>query len=255
MEIATPPGFTCRYVDSIGSTSDALKREASDHAPDGTTLAAGEQTAGRGRYGRVWASPPGNLYISVLLRDVGPLQQAAQLSFVAAVALGEAIAELTPDDVAVRFKWPNDILANGNKVAGLLLESGGPSDAPWIIIGSGINLQSHPPDTDFPASDLKAQGALVEGPSLAGAYLAALADWRARWQAQGFAPIRAAWLGAAAHRGQGITLKLSGQEPRSGLFVDLDGDGALLFQPEGRGSVERITAGEVHFPVTAHEAS
>ena len=200
MEIETPPGFTCRYQETIGSTSDDLKALAADGAPDGTALAAGEQTAGRGRYGRGWDSPPGNLYMSVLLRDVGPLHQAAQLSFVAAVALGEAIAELTPGDLAVRFKWPNDVLANGRKVAGLLLESGG-------------------------------------------------SDWRARWRVQGFAPVRAAWLAAAAHRGQAITLRLSDREPRPGRFVDLDGDGALLFEPAGGGPAERISAGEVHFPL------
>lgn len=248
MEIAVPEGFTCRYQATIGSTSDALKAEAEAGASDGTAIAAGEQTAGRGRYGRAWASPPGNLYMSVLLRDVGPLQYAAQASFVAAVALGGAIAALTPDDLAVRFKWPNDILVNGAKVAGVLLESGGPSEDPWLVVGTGINLRHHPPGTDFPATDLAAEGASVEGPALARAYLEALSDWRARWRAQGFAPIRAAWLGAAAHLGGEITLKLQDRPPRPGRFVDLDQDGALLFQPTGTGGLERVSAGEVHFP-------
>lgn len=248
MEIAAPPGFTCRYVETIGSTSDALKLEAADFAADGTAIAAGEQTAGRGRYGRSWASPPGNLYMSLLLRDVGPLQQAAQLSFVAAVAMGEAIAELTPDDLAVRFKWPNDVLANGAKCAGILLESGGAPGEPWVIVGTGVNLASHPEGTDFPATDLRAEGAEVTPPALAEAYLAAFSDWRARWRAQGFAPIRAAWLAAASHRGGAVRLKLAGKDPRDGRFVDLDEGGALLFEPEGGGEIERISAGEVHFP-------
>ena len=248
MEISVPDGFTCRYEETIGSTSDRLKKEADEGAPDGTALAAGEQTAGRGRYGRKWASPPGNLYISVLLRDIGPLHQAAQASFVAAVAMGQAIAALTPDDLAVRFKWPNDILANGAKVSGILLESGGPSEASWLVVGSGVNLRHHPPGTDFPATDLQAEGGTVDGPSLAKAYLEALSDWRARWREQGFAPIRAAWLAAAAHRGGDIMLKLHDRPPRPGRFVDLDQDGALLFQPSGTGGTERISAGEVHFP-------
>jgi BirA family biotin operon repressor/biotin-[acetyl-CoA-carboxylase] ligase len=117
------------------------------------------------------------------------------------------------------------------------------------VIGSGINLSSHPEGTDFPATDLRAEGADVDGPTLAETYLAALSDWRARWRVQGFAPVRAAWLAAAAHRGQAITLRLSDREPRPGRFVDLDGDGALLFEPAGGGPAERISAGEVHFPL------
>jgi len=248
MDIAAPPGFTCRYVERIGSTSDALKEAAADFAPDGTAISAGEQTAGRGRYGRRWASPPGNLYMSLLLRDVGPLRSAAQLSFVAAVAMGEAIAALTPECVAVRFKWPNDVLANDAKVAGVLLESGGAPGEPWVIVGTGVNLSSHPSDTDFPATDLTAAGARVTPPALAAAYLAAFAAWRRRWRDQGFAPVRAAWLAGASHRGGRVRLKLAAREPRDGRFVDLGEDGALLFEPDGRGAVERISAGEVHFP-------
>ncbi|MEQ8601933.1 MAG: biotin--[acetyl-CoA-carboxylase] ligase [Marivibrio sp.] len=248
MEIAAPPGFTCRYVETIGSTSDALKEAAADFAPDGTAIAAGEQTAGRGRYGRRWASPPGNLYMSLLLRDVGPLHAAAQLSFVAAVAMGEAISHLTPEGVAVRFKWPNDVLANGAKTAGVLLESGGAPGEPWVIVGTGVNLISHPEGTDFPATDLSAEGAAVAPPALAAAYLAAFARWRRRWRDQGFAPIRAAWLAAAAHLGGPVRLKLAGREPRDGRFVDLDEDGALSFEPDHGGPRERISAGEVHFP-------
>lgn len=248
MEIDAPPGFTCRYLERVGSTSDPLKELAADGAADGTALAAGEQTAGRGRYGRRWASPPGNLYMSVLLRDVGPLQQAAQLSFVAAVAMGEALSALTPDALLLRFKWPNDLLLDGRKIAGVLLESGGPSAAPWIVIGTGVNLSSHPADARTPATDLAAEGAEIAAPALAARYLAALARWRERWRAQGFAPVRAAWLAAAHNLGGAVEVRIEGRAPRPGRFLDIAEDGALLLDPAGGGSVERISAGEVHFP-------
>lgn len=251
MVITAPDGFDCRYVEVVDSTNDALKTEAEAGAPDGTVIAAGQQTAGRGRYGRTWASPPGNLYVSVLLRDIGPIARAAQMSFVTAVALGNAIAALTPDDLAVRFKWPNDILANDAKIAGILLESGGSPESPWLVIGTGINLCHHPEGAGFRATNLAALGATVTGPALIHAYLRALSEWRARWRAHGFAPVRAGWLAAAANRGGPVTLKLADKPPREGRFVDLDEEGALLFQPSGTGGMERIAAGEVHFPPRA----
>lgn len=248
MEIATPPGFAWHYFGTLESTNETAKAMADAGAADGTVVAAGTQTAGRGRYGRSWGSPPGNLYLSVVLRETGPAATRAQLSFVAAVGLGAAVSGLTPAALAVGFKWPNDVLVDGRKVAGLLLESGGGAADPWTVLGVGVNLVAHPAETTHPATDLAAAGAPVAAETLAARFLAELADWRARWRTQGFAPVRAAWLGAAPGRGGPVTVRLPGRSARAGTFVDLDEDGALVFRPDTGGPDERITAGEVFFP-------
>lgn len=121
---ALPEGFRLHRYDTIGSTNDEAKAMARADAPAGTLVWAKKQTAGHGRRGRVWLSPPGNLYLSLVLRPQGAPARAAQLSFVAALGLGDALARLTGPALSLRYKWPNDLLANGKKLAGILLEFG-----------------------------------------------------------------------------------------------------------------------------------
>jgi BirA family transcriptional regulator, biotin operon repressor / biotin---[acetyl-CoA-carboxylase] ligase len=244
-----PPPFRLIAHDTIGSTNDEAKRLAREGVPEGLVIRADRQTAGRGRRGRTWTSPPGNLYASILLRPKCRAAIAAQLGFVAALGVADALGELAPA-VEVRCKWPNDLLANGKKVFGILLETEMTAgDHPdFVILGIGVNLVSSPRDTPYPATSLAEEGAPVITPA---AMLAALLRhfdrWLNLWREAGFGPIREAWLPRAVGLGQPITVRLE-RDTLDGRFLDLDDDGVLLLGlPEGS---RRIAAGEI-FPAVA----
>src|SRR5436309_2331589 len=155
-----PEGFRlCRY-EVVGSTNDEAKALARAGAADGTLVWAGEQSAGRGRRGRAWASPPGNLYLSLVLRPAAPPSRVAQLGFGAALGLGDALAALAGSALRPRYKWPNDLLADGRKLAGILLESetSASDRVDFVVVGIGVNILSAPADVEFPATSLAAQG-------------------------------------------------------------------------------------------------
>jgi BirA family biotin operon repressor/biotin-[acetyl-CoA-carboxylase] ligase len=244
-----PPPFRLVAYETIGSTNDEAKRLARAGEPEGLVIRADQQTAGRGRRGRAWFSPPGNLYASMLLRPRCRAADAAQLGFVAALGLTDAIAEHAPT-VAVRCKWPNDLLANGKKIGGILLETEMVSgDVPeFVVLGMGLNLASSPRETPYPATSLTEEGAPeITPPLLARCFIRHFARWLASWREQGFVPIRAAWLSRAAGLGEAIQVRLE-RATLDGRFLDLEADGALLLGTPG--GERRIAAGEV-FPVAA----
>ena len=225
--------------DTIGSTNaEALAHgRAGERGPLWVTARA--QTAGRGRRGRTWVSEPGNLFATLLLTDPAPPERAAQLSFVAALATHDAITALAPA-LAPRmaFKWPNDVLLDSQKLAGILIEAEG---TPLIAaIGIGVNCRHHPDGTDYPATDLAgavAAQALFE--ALTDAMVHRLREWQA-----GFASIRAAWLDRAL--GGELRARLGSREI-TGRFETLDDAGRLVLRlPDG--GRETIAAGEV-FPI------
>lgn len=245
-----PPPFHVAAYETIGSTNDEAKRLAHQGAAEGLIVWALQQNAGRGRRGRAWVSPPGNLYMSLVLRPRRRAAVAAQLGFVAALGLGEALGELAPMDIDIRHKWPNDLLANGKKIAGILLETemvaGDQPD--FVVMGVGINLASSPRDVTYPATSLAEEGASAIAPqtALAG-FVRHFAPWLARWREEGFAPVRTAWLARAKGLGEAVQVRLE-HGTLDGRFLDLDHDGALLLgMPEGS---RRIAAGEI-FPVAA----
>jgi len=248
--LSLPAGYCLQFHPKIGSTNDEAKRLARAGAPDRTLVWAGEQTAGRGRRGRVWSSPPGNLYLSLLLRPGGSPGQAAQLGFVAALGLGEALERLTDGKLALRYKWPNDLLANGGKLAGILLESEtGPSGTvEFLVIGIGVNLICGPSSAEYPATSLVGEGIATVAPArLLEAFVHCFDSWAWRWREEGFAPVRAAWLTRASGIGQAILVRLE-RSTLAGRFVDLDENGALLLDgAEGR---RLVAAGDV-FPASA----
>jgi hypothetical protein len=151
-----PQGYVLHAFDRVESTNDEARRLAEQGAAAGAVVVAAEQVKGRGRHGRAWASPPGNLYASLLLRPDCRIAAAAQLSLVASLALAEALVALAPPDADVRVKWPNDVLVRGAKVAGLLLESASAAHerVAWVVVGSGVNIASAPADTLYPATAL-----------------------------------------------------------------------------------------------------
>ncbi len=243
--VLLPDGCALIELDCVESTNDEAKQRAEAGAADGTVVWAREQTAGRGRRQRPWASPPGNLYTSIVLRPGRPVAEAAQLSLVAAVALGDALAALLPDAAALLCKWPNDILINGAKTAGILLESSGTAKAvAWVVVGCGVNVLSHPSEANYPATDLNSE---IEGSitldTVLERYLASFFHWRDRWLAEGVAPVRRAWIDRAAGIGGPITVRLPDRE-LTGRFIDMDADGALVLELSD-GERRRIASGDV----------
>lgn len=245
-EIELPDGFILQAHDRLASTNDEAMRLAAAGAPAGHVVTAAEQTRGRGRHGRAWASPRGNLYASVILRPDCAMAVAAQLSLVAGLALGEALARLGPADLDLALKWPNDVLLGGAKTAGVLLEGTTRADgrAAFVVIGTGVNLVSCPADMPYPATCLARQGFPTPTPeAVLGAYLLALARWLDRWQRAGFGAVRQAWLARAFRLGDEVRLRLERHELR-GRFLDVSDAGSLVLEQAG-GRRREIAAGEV----------
>lgn len=232
-----PDGWTLVALDSVGSTNDEAIRLADAGAPEGTVVWAREQSGGRGRRGRNWASPVGNLYSTTILRPACMAQRAAELGFVAALAVGD----LVPPDRTVRLKWPNDVLVDGGKVAGILLESAIGQDGlvEHVVAGIGVNVTFAPelPEMRYPGAAL---GGTVEV-ALEG-LTRALAARLAQWRRDGFEAVRAEWLAKAGPLGAEVDVRL-GEGLVRGRFAGLDREGALLLDTaEGP---RKIVSGEL----------
>jgi BirA family biotin operon repressor/biotin-[acetyl-CoA-carboxylase] ligase len=247
MHPVLPAGYELARFEEIDSTNEEARRRALAGERGPLWIWALKQTAGRGRRGRSWDSPVGNLMATLLLAPGATAAAAARLSFVAALAVRDLAAHFAPSANA-RVKWPNDVLIDGRKTSGILLESSGDAGGgalSWLAVGIGLNLQHAPEAANYPTTALAAHGA---APSPAEALTMLAANWEQRfrvWRARGFAPIREAWLEHAAGLNQAIEVRLPG-ETVNGTFRGLDADGALtLALPDG--STRAITAGEVFF--------
>jgi BirA family biotin operon repressor/biotin-[acetyl-CoA-carboxylase] ligase len=238
---AWPVGYALKSFDAIDSTNEEARRLAAMGERGPLWIEAARQTAGRGRRGRSWESPAGNLAATLLIAPGKPAAECAQLSFVAAVAAVDAVASFA-GNAEVKAKWPNDVLADGRKLAGILLESQGD----WLAMGVGINLAHFPPDTEFPATSLAALGVPAPDRHDALTQLAAqFAKWYETWRGQGFGPIREAWLARAAGLGKRIRARLA-QGEHVGVFEGIDETGALILREDG-GKTRTVSAGEVFF--------
>ncbi len=242
-----PAGYRLISRESVGSTNDEAKLLARAGAGEGTLVWALEQTAGRGRRGRAWASPRGNLYLSLIVRPACPLDRAAQLGFVAALALGDALGATVPGLGRLACKWPNDVLLGSRKIAGILLESetGEGGNLAFVVVGIGVNLVSAPSAVEFPAVSIVAAGHRPPEPAvLLAAFARHFESWLRRWREAGFAPLRQAWRARAVGLGEPIRVRLE-DATLHGRFADLDQQGALLLDTAaGR---RQISAGDV-FP-------
>jgi BirA family biotin operon repressor/biotin-[acetyl-CoA-carboxylase] ligase len=237
--------FRLECHEVLDSTSTLLKQRAEAGEAEGLAIQALRQSAGRGRQGRGWDSPAGNLYISVLLRPAVPLRDAPQWSFVAAVALADTIKTLLPEAAKLTLKWPNDLLLDGAKAAGILVETGVvPSQAlDWICIGMGVNIATKPSLPDRATACLAEYLPAPPAPEvLAARLLQHLAHWHDLRLAQGFAPIRDAWLRHAPATGAPVSVKRDGALIE-GSFAGLSPEGGLLLA-KGR-EVQLILAGEI----------
>ena len=235
-------------------TTDSTMAEAARRAPElsrPTWICALDQTAARGRRGRAWSMPPGNFAASLVMRPEGTPAQAALRSFVAALALRDALASVTGRPEALALKWPNDVLLNGGKVAGILLESAGAAGRiDTLVIGIGVNLAAAPaaaelePGAVAPVSVAGATGVRIAPEAFLDHLARAYADWERRFVADGFAPIRAAWLAQAARLGEPITARTP-RESVTGIFADVDSDGQLVL--ETAQGPRRIAAADIFF--------
>lgn len=227
-----------RTVPETGSTNADMLALAAAGASEGSWLVAERQTGGRGRQGRVWESPPGNLYASTLVRLRPADPPAATLALVAAVALEEAVRVFLP--AGATLKWPNDLLIDGAKLSGILLERA--DDA--VVIGIGVNLAHHPDLPDRPATSLAAQGIVVDPASFTDVLAEAVARWLSRWRSEGLAPVRRGWLERAHPPGTALTARLPEGEAIDGLFEGLDHGGGLILRLAS-GERRVIHAGDV----------
>jgi len=244
---AWPAGYALREFAEIDSTNEEAKRLAATGERGSLWLRADRQTAGRGRRGRSWESPTGNLAATLLIVPGRPASECPQLSFAAGVAAADAASGFAPR-AEIGLKWPNDVLANGKKLAGILLESASSGDSAlnFLAIGVGMNLAHYPAGTEFPATALTALGVPPPAPAAALTQLAAhFAKWYDIWMSRGFLPIRDAWLARAGGLGTRIRARLTHEET-SGVFEGIDESGALILR-EAPGRVRMIAAGEVFF--------
>ena len=232
-------------IDVATSSSDLAWQAAGSGAPAGTAFLVGEQTAGRGRRGSGWSSARGGMYLSMILRPQVDASTLWGLSFVAALAIREAIAERLPNQ-DVGLKWPNDMVVAGGKVCGLLLEARDGA----VVIGTGVNIAPVPavPGAKLPAISLQDLGDAATTPAmLAEAYATRLLAGAALWERDGFSAVRLEWLRHCAHIGARIKVTTGGAGSDvaiEGVFADLGKDGALVLRDD-TGTERRITTGDV----------
>jgi BirA family biotin operon repressor/biotin-[acetyl-CoA-carboxylase] ligase len=234
-----PDGWTLVALETVASTNDEAGRLAEAGAAEGTVVWACAQTGGRGRRGRHWASPVGNLYCSTILRPDCPVPRAAELGFVAALA----VADVIPADRAVRVKWPNDVMVDGGKISGILLESatGQSGHVEYVVAGIGLNVGFAPqlPEMRYPGarlgSDVSVEQALEQ-------LTHALARRLEEWRQAGFDVVRQAWLAKAGPLGMEVDVKLSEGVVR-GRFAGIDREGALLLDADA--GLRRVVSGEL----------
>ena len=239
-------GSQIHAFEELPSTSDRAKELAEEGAAHGEVVIAETQTAGRGRRGRTWVSPPRkNLYLSVVLRPELPPARAPELTLVASIAVCDALRQAGVD---AGIKWPNDVLAGGRKVAGILTElAAEPDQVQWVVLGIGVNLNARPDDfppelRDEATSALVERGEPVPRALFAAALLAGLEEWLDRHAEEGFAAIRDGWRARNVTLGREVTVRAEGRVV-TGVAEDLDPAGALLVRTEA--GVERILSGDV----------
>jgi BirA family biotin operon repressor/biotin-[acetyl-CoA-carboxylase] ligase len=230
----------------VGSTNDEALAMAARGEALPVWVTARRQLAGRGRQGAPWISEAGNLYASLLLARTFGLPEAAQLPLVTALALHDALVAILSDGAGLGIKWPNDLLLNRRKIAGILAESKILADGrPVIVIGCGVNCAHHPQGTRLPATSLLAEGGSVAPDELFAAFSSAMANRLAVWDSGvGFGEIRAAWLDRAIGLGEAIHVRLP-QTTIEGIFAGLDPAGQLILR-DATGE-RMISAGELFF--------
>jgi BirA family biotin operon repressor/biotin-[acetyl-CoA-carboxylase] ligase len=251
---ASDETFRITRLGHVGSTNDEAMARARAGNPGGLFVVAEAQSRGRGRHGRAWVSPPGNLYASLLLVDPAPRECAAELGFVAGTALASALRAILPGDRGLALKWPNDILYACAKLGGILLESTDLPDGRFACVaGFGVNCASHPSDTLYAATDLAAiTGRPVPPEAVLEQLAAAMAERLRAWRrGSGFAAIREEWLTFAGGLGARITV-VRPASTIEGIFATIDATGRLVL--ETASGLVAIEAGDIFLGSRATDA-
>lgn len=241
--MAEGAGWRLEVHPELPSTSSHLVALARDGAPDGLAVLALRQTAGRGRDGRGWSDAAGNLALSVLLRPGHPAREAPQWGLLGGVALAEAARAADPEPGAFALRWPNDLLRRGAKCGGVLAESALSADGglAWMVLGFGVNLADAPA---VPGRATARFGRAVAPEAFAALLLDRVCAWRRVRDAEGFGPVRAAWVAHGPASGQRISARRGRDGLVEGGFAGLGEDGSLLLDA-GQGAPLRVAAGEV----------
>jgi BirA family biotin operon repressor/biotin-[acetyl-CoA-carboxylase] ligase len=230
--------------DVVKSTQNIIKGFAEIGQPEGKVVRADEQTGGQGRHGRTWVSEAGNLYMSLLLRPTCHARHIGQISMVAGLAVARAIRKFIKDPDALVLKWPNDANLEGEKCAGILLESslGAGQSIQWVAVGIGINIESAP---EGMGTFLNAHAVRqVEAGVVFKEVLSQMASAYDVWSREGFDEIRQSWLALAHARGTPLKVKI-GPQIEKGLFYDVDDQGNLLLQ-DSQLRLRKVAAGEIY---------
>jgi BirA family biotin operon repressor/biotin-[acetyl-CoA-carboxylase] ligase len=243
---AMTPGFTLRWHEEVDSTNTLAMRLAGNGAAERTIVLADHQTAGRGRMQRIWQSPPGcNLYFSVILRPLIAPFRAAQITFLAGVAIFDALSPFCPEGVEI--KWPNDLLINGRKICGILSEMRMDEGRAAVVLGVGINVNIEKGDfapeyQNIAASLLSVTGVRQSRADVLCSFCTHFSRWYRVFGEEGFEPLRKGWLARTKMVGQNVRI-LFDSEVKEGVVAGIDDDGALLLVLPG-GATERIIAGD-----------
>lgn len=246
--MADAPFWRVQVLGTTPSTQDIVRGLAETGEGEGLAVQSLQQTKGRGRHGNEWSSPMGNLYMSVLLRPSCKADQAAQMAFVAANALSAAIDTVMEPAHTKTLKWPNDVLVDGRKISGILLETAldkhGRAD--YLIIGTGVNIFA-PAEGAAGLDGIKKEPVFVN--KFRDTYLDFLHKAYLDWQDKGFAPVRDAWLKQAHGLDSPMRIRLP-EVTYEGVFRGIDDSGALIADIDG--TRRAFTAGDVHFGVNGH---
>ncbi len=242
--------YRVESFDSLGSTNDEAMARLKAGDPGGLFITAVSQTGGRGRQGRHWVSPPGNLYATLALADPAHLAVAPQIGFVAGVALATTLRQLLGGDERLKIKWPNDILYDGAKLAGILLESATLSGGRiGCVIGFGVNCLSHPAGLPYRAINISAVGHRIDAATVLIALAIELERQLAVWdRGRGFALIRSSWLAQAAGLGEHIDVAIP-RMVRHGRFEGIDPAGRLMLATAD--GLILVDAGDVFLPAAS----
>jgi BirA family biotin operon repressor/biotin-[acetyl-CoA-carboxylase] ligase len=248
---AISAGYRLEAFDQIGSTNTIAMARARTGERGPMWFVTAEQTAGRGRRHRPWIAPRGNLAASILETVEVTPAIAATLGFAAGLALEAALRAVSGRETVYSLKWPNDVLAGGAKLAGILLETEAASEGGLaVVVGMGTNVIAAPHDTPAPAISLKALGLEVNAEALFAALSDSWVQFRGIWEdGRGFAEIRRRWLALAAGLGQPVAIN-TGNATVSGTFETIDEQGCMIVGTPSEGLIP-ISAGDVHFGIAA----
>lgn len=237
--------------DVLDSTNEEAKRLAGGGASHGAVIWAKRQTAGRGRMGREWVSAEGNLFVSVLLSPDCDLATCSQLSFVTALAAADTVEGIVGEGMDLACKWPNDLLLGGKKLGGVLLESFTTPDQygnekQWVVVGVGINVESHPEHVMFPATCLREAGVeIISAKIVLSRFVYNFIHQYDAWAKSGYKAVAKAWTKRAYRLGHPVDV-IIGDKKVEGIFDGIDAAGRMLVRQDS-GAVTGITAGDVFY--------